>query len=130
MKEEVYSSWKPLPDVPGRIYCEAVHHDYEHFRVLLKGDETTSRTFRILFEVIVAYRNINESYRLRTWERVHGENMVGLFTVENSKWVEWLREESSGVLNDVQLTHYAIFTPEDCIEIVSEFAPEVEWLND
>lgn len=130
MGEEAYRPWKPLPDVPSRIYCEALRHDYEHFRVLLKGEEPTSRTFRILFKVVVAYRNINESYRLRTWERVRGKNMVGLFTVEDSRWVNWLREESGGVLESTRLTHYAIFTPEDCIDVVSEFAPEVEWLNE
>lgn len=128
MTEVRYRPWAPLEGLPDVLYCEALHDDYEHLRILLKGEAPHARTLRILFESAVAYRNINESYRARTWNHL-GEALPPLTTVEHSPWIAWLIEESGGVLDEVELTHYAIFTPEDCIDVVSEFAPEVSWLS-
>ncbi len=85
---------------------------------------------RLLFDPVIAYRNINESYRLRTWRNLSSRSIKGgLFIIEGSKWAAWLREESSGILDDANLIHYAVLTPEDCIDIISEFPPHAEWLN-
>lgn len=118
-----------MADVPTDLVCEALHDDHEGVRVLLRADETSGRILRISFESVVCYRNVNESYRLRTWSRLGGENMGGLFCVDDSDWVAWVRAESGGVLDDKELVHYAIFTGEDCIELISEFPPEAEWLG-
>lgn len=52
-----------------------------------------------------------------------------LLTVENSTWVQWLVEEACGVIRAETLVHYAIYTPEDCVDFVTEFPLTVEWLN-
>jgi hypothetical protein len=49
--------------------------------------------------------------------------------VIHSKWIEWLVQESAGVLRGDSLMHFAIHSPEDCIDVVTEFSPEVRWLN-
>lgn len=52
-----------------------------------------------------------------------------LLTVENSIWVPWLVKEACGALQEEKLTHYAIYTPEDCVDVVTEHHPTAEWLN-
>lgn len=84
---------------------------------------------RLVFESPVAYRNINESYRLKTWAILDMKALPSLLTVENSTWVQWLVEEAYGVIRAETLVHYAIYTPEDCVDVVTEFPPTVEWLN-
>ncbi len=121
--------WKPLDGIPQRLYLEALHDDYEGLRFLLRADDATRPVLRLTFESPVGYRNINESYRLRTWASVpEMKNLSTLLTVENSKWVSWLVDESGGVLRTEALFHYAIYTEEDCIDVVTEFPPAVEWL--
>lgn len=125
-------TYQPLPTdelLPRTMFCEAVHDDYEHFRVVLRGPSPSDRVVRILFDSVIAYRNINESFRLRTLEQIRGMELPPLVTVENSHWLAWLRHESGGVLDGVALVHYMIITPEDIIEIASEFPPRVEHLN-
>jgi hypothetical protein len=84
------------------------------------------RLLRLAFEAPVAFRCIGESYRLRTWNNA-GESRIGVHVVELSRWVDWLREESAGVLADTPLTHFAVITSEDCIDVVTEHSPEIHW---
>lgn len=65
MSDQQFRAWAPLEGVPARLYLEAVHDDCEGLRFLLRAENATSRTLRLAFESPVAYRNINESYRLR-----------------------------------------------------------------
>ncbi|MEM9174141.1 MAG: hypothetical protein AAGC67_02830 [Myxococcota bacterium] len=66
---------------------------------------------------------------MRTWQADDFSGRPSLLKVNNSSWIRWLRLEAAGMLEDEVLTHYAMFTLEDCIEVVSEFAPSVSWLN-
>ena len=129
-KTEYYKKWVPIQDIPSALYVEALHDDYEFFRILLKGKDSQSKMLRIFFDSIYAYRNVDESYRLRTWNFFEGDRPSSLYTVDNSIWLKWFHEESQEVYIDRPITHYAIYTGQDCIDILSEFEPSVEWLNE
>lgn len=129
MLQERYRAWSPLEGVPHEVWVEAIHDDYEGFRVLLKGDGN-ARTLRLTFVAPVAFRNINESFRARTWsDRPAHLGLPSLRLVDRSRWLDWLIEESGGILDAGKLKHYAIYTPEDCIDVVTEFEPAADWLN-
>lgn len=119
--------WIPVEGIPRDLLVEALIHDAEGMRVLLRGEDPGRPALRILFDSMVSYRNVNESFRLRTWNRYPHGRLGSLFTVSNSSWIRWLRDESAGVLDDVSLVHYAILTGEDCVDIAAEFPPSVEW---
>ncbi len=128
--EQRLRPWMPLDDTPQRLYLEAVHDDYEGLRFLLRGDDPTGPTLRLSFESVVGSRSINESYRLKTWACVPKiRELPSLLIIENSEWVKWLVEEAGGVLQVEALIHYAIYTPEDCIDVVTAFPPTAEWMN-
>ena len=124
-----YRAWAPFEELPDDLLVDALIHDAEGMRILLRSEDPTQPTLRVLFDSIVSYRNVNESFRLRTWTRFPHGLAGNLFRVENSSWIEWLRGESGGVLDDVPLVHYAILTGEDCVDIAAEFPPSVEWLG-
>lgn len=128
MTVEKYVAWQPLPGIPNSLYIEAIHDDVEGFRILLRGEDSTAPVLRVLFESMVGYRNINESYRNKTWESsVCMTSLPSLMTVIHSRWLDWLVEESGRVLEAKTLTHYAIYTPEDCIDVATQFPPTVDW---
>lgn len=122
---EAYETWIPLPDLASRLNLAGLSHTDEGVRLLLQHQVGEGRILPLLFESPVAYRNINESYRIRTWNRLGEAERSSLQRVHHSEWVEWLRREAGGVLDAVTLHHYAIFTDEDCVEIVTEFPPRV-----
>ncbi|MEC7526057.1 MAG: hypothetical protein VYE22_39615 [Myxococcota bacterium] len=122
---ETYETWIPLPGIAARMNLAGLSHTDEGVRVLLQHQVGEGRVLTLLFESPVANRNINESYRLRTWNRLGEHERSSLLRVHHSDWVEWLRREAGGVLDAVTLHHYAIFTDEDCVELVTEFPPRV-----
>ena len=104
-------------------------NDYEGFRVLLTPDRMEHGAMLRLRFAPVAYRSSDESYRLRTWQgksSLHG----GTFSiVENSPFTAELRREASGILDDRQLVHHAIYTTTDCVDVVSSEPPVADWLG-
>lgn len=126
---ERYRPWRPLDGISDSLYLEGIHDDVEGLRLLLRGPDPTEPTLRVKFESVTAYRNINESYRNRTWETAATRGLPTLMTVENSQWIRWIVAESGGVLVAERLTHYAIYTEEDCVDVITEFPPDVDWPN-
>ena len=48
-----------------------------------------------------------------------------LYKVENSKLAKWAEEESCGIYEAGQLTHYCIVTCEEIIDVLSTFEPSI-----
>lgn len=124
-----FKIWRPIDSIPSLLYCEGIHDDYEGFRILLTGENKTDSMLRLLFESPRSYRNTDEGDLLRTISSISHPESATLFIVEKSSWIEWFHEETYGIHKDKELVHYAIFTPNDCIEVLSEFEPLVEWLS-
>jgi hypothetical protein len=117
------------------LICEALKDDDDGVSIYLKKQSESGSApnvspmiLKINFDAAVAYRNIDESYRSRVFD-AQSERVGSLFTVNHSCWVSWLHEESYGMYKDSAIQHYAIFTLNDCIDVLSEFEPVVEWLN-
>jgi hypothetical protein len=123
---EKYERWKSFEGISRPLYCESVTDDFDGFRVTLAVRELCERRLTIRVAGLIAYRNVNESYRLRTLARTILEDGP-LYTVQSSRFVKWLVEESEGVLSASRVVHYAIFTAEDCIDIVADSEPSVSW---
>lgn len=129
MSDQVYCKWVAHAGLNSAPVVERLIDDDSGINVWLRL-RGVSRLLRVRFESVVAYRNINESYRLSTWSAMDGHGWGGnCITVENSRWIDWLREEAGGVLDSVALMHYCIFTDEDCIDVVTEFEPDVQWVD-
>ncbi len=117
-----------------RLVCESITDDDKGVELTLreqvKPEESQCRIakrIKVLFDPVVAYRNVDESYRTRTFDN-HRSREGALFIVQNSEWISWLHSESYGMYEGARFTHYAIFTLNDCIDVVSEFEPSVSWI--
>jgi hypothetical protein len=128
MKHQEFIAWEPLSDIERVLYVEAIHDDTEGFRILLRGTQPTSPVLRIHFESYVAYRNVNESYRNRTWQDESlTRDLPSLLKVCHSKWARWASQEASGAVGPEEMIHYAIYTPEDCVDVLALSEPVVDW---
>jgi hypothetical protein len=59
------------------------------------------------------------------------ESVVGwtFFTVTDSEFLSWFKNQSQGIHGRNVITHYAIYTPHDCFDILATIPPVAEWLN-
>lgn len=130
MKNEIYELWSPCPGTPNRLQIDSLNDGKDGLEVVLCLFDDTSYRLTILFERPIAYRSIDESFRLRTWNLQAGTRTGSLMTVQNSAWIEWLLKESCGVTDMFEnLAHYCIFTDDNCIDILSPTEPKVKVLN-
>ncbi len=127
--KDIIKPWLPLEDFPSSMYIEAIHDDYEGFRILLRGESPASKMLRVTFEDYLSYRNTDESYLLKVWHSNKKEVLGKVFyTVANSSYVDFFCEMTGGFYPDLKLTHYAIYTVSDCIDVISTVPPTVGWL--
>lgn len=125
MSNERYVHWSTELNLPRELAVVAVADVDDGLTVTLGPASGAEPLAVVQFGDFVAYRNINESFRVRTWNRVRPGEACGMLVVENSAWLEWLMAESSGVLDDCGLKHYAIYTGDDCIDVASQTEPTV-----
>ena len=128
--EDTYVIWSPIDNVPP-ILCVKSLRDVPSLLLTLRGEGTPEPLLQMSFSEVVGYRNVNESYRMKTWNRMArlGTRPSSLFMVNNSTWLTWLIEESAGILEYREgLRHFAIYTPDDCIDVACYRDPEVRWI--
>ena len=86
---------------------------------------------RITFDSILLYRNIDEGDYLN--DEVDYSQLEtrkwSLFVIEKSSLLIWFQQVSQGIHDSQQVVHYAIYTPNECIDILSAYPPKAEWLN-
>ena len=120
---EQFTPWRPAGLSSGRLYCKAVRDDDDGLSLVMTDD--SGNQLEIIFPGYAAYRNVNESFRLRTWRVVKPPRDWSAFTVQHSDWISWLQQEADGVLDGRPIVHYAIYTDEDCIDVAAESLPIV-----
>ena len=124
MITNIYSTWQPIPELIGRVVVHKIE-DTDEGLVIYIHLSKVKKQFKILFDSYVAYRNMDESYRSRTFSE-HGGFENSLSKVESSSWLEWLHAESLGYYLGRDIKHFSIVTDADCIDVLSEFEPEIE----
>jgi len=131
-RKDTYTSWSPIRGLVGEVRIEKLEDTDAGLTIYLKissGPAGHERRAMIRFDPYVAYRNMDESYRARTFNDTGGLE-GSLYIVNSSSWLNWLNEESVGFYRDSEIVHYSIFTEADCIDILAEFSPEFSWLKE
>lgn len=127
MSTNIYSTWQPTSDIIGRVIVDKVEDTDEGLAIYIHLSKSEKK-FKILFDPYIAYRNMDESYRAKTFSE-HGGFESSLNTVEKSSWLEWLHTESEGYYQGEDIIHYSIITDADCIDVLSGFEPEIQILE-
>ena len=119
-----------MDGIPNDLSVEGIHDDFEGFRILLKGGSNDSKILRISFDFYLSYRNTDESYLSKIWCSLKDTDGGNLYTVLNSSYLEYLNETSAGLFPEKwTITHYAIYTTDDCLDVLAYQDPVVEWLT-
>jgi hypothetical protein len=121
---EQYETWSKARQLIGPFSREWLRRDASGLSILL--DEIGSnRRLEIRFRRVVALRAMDESFRLNTWLAQGGKATTGIFTVRHSRLIESTAEEAGGILDPGKVTHYAIYTQDDCIDVISRDEPDL-----
>ncbi len=131
MSKQTLKPWIiPHVDTKKNYSIEAIHDDYEGFRILLRSDILTDKVLKITFNNHVSYRNTDESFLLKLFGNTD-EKLLGktFYLVCNSDYVDFFNESTMNLYTDWDVIHYAIYTISDCIDILSDQPPIIEWIG-
>jgi hypothetical protein len=117
--------WEPFPGLPRNLDPPSLTTDYHKgLHLFLAEPRANGRAFRVEFEHPLAFRSVNESYRLKLIEPINSELPWPTFKVEHSAWVEWFHDQSLGIYRDWAIEHF-LFMGEHVIEVLSVVQPVI-----
>jgi len=121
--------WNPkISNFPKTIYIEGLYDDYEGFRILVKGGDP-SQMYKIVFDNYLGYRNFDEGERIKSFDSYPANSQEWcLFISKDSKFIDWVIDESEGFVSKDNVIHFHIITPNDVIEVLSYEEPKIEQL--
>ena len=119
-----------LKGLPQRLFLSGLYDDIDGFRVVLKEKIKDKKSYILKFDGQIAYRNVNESERLKTLNdnKALCENHTFFYT-RKSDFISWIIEESYDIVSEDEVTHYLLATPEDVVEIISLEEPTLEIID-
>ncbi len=139
--QEIIYAWKPIDGIGGKYYIKSVCRDYDGLKVVLVKYDTNNTQ-----GVVVNFKNGFESYRestdLLSMNSLQGfihpyEGFIGsedeksqtpwaFFIVKNSEYLRWASYQSYSVSDTMNMTHYAIWTEDYTLDVLSVCEPTVE----
>lgn len=130
-----WKKWEPVQGIPGTLYAESLYDSKDGFVIRFR-DETKSKKIIVTFEgVIFSYRWADEGSLLKTLSFLTQNYGVDFyahwtcFKVENSDYIKWFLDESSGRYDKNEVKHFVFQTPDDVIEVLSSYDPKIEIQN-
>lgn len=111
-------------DLEGVFYLDALVDDFDGLSLYLSGED---HFVTVRFDSYLTYRNSDESERIDLVNEVSDLRLNSklIVTVNESKFIKWIVEESKNIRKDDLLFHYVVLTPNDIVEIVSHDVPEI-----
>ena len=126
MKEK-YRKWTPIDPVPFPLDFEDLHKNREGLNILLNSEDHTGKLLNIKFKDYITIREMDESFKTKFWHDVDIDENYPFFIVEDSEWLAWFHNQSMDNFKDWDIKHFAIWTTENWIDILSRTEPIVTW---
>jgi hypothetical protein len=130
--EEKWIRWEPIPKLSKKYYVESIIDNINGFKILLSEENNTEEKVLVSFpDTIRAYRSTSDSFLIQTisyLDKTYGSNFYGnwtFFKIKDSKYLEWLNEESEGISKDYMMKHFCILAMNSMIDIVTGSEPTV-----
>lgn len=133
MWQGIYRKWNPLPQLEDKgLYVEAVHDDWEGFRIWFGLENRNAGVVAIVkFESVLLYTNSDESYRLLGIKNSEQVKFPHLFwKVEQSELLKEFHRQSVQIYEGWNITHYAFLSASDCVDVLSVNEPTLYLLEE
>lgn len=126
LEVNAFTEWHPQ-GVPGSRSFDVGPVKYGTdgvFRIeLLEQGKSGEGRAELAFEAPLAIRIVGEGSLMSYWKSgfaVHGHS---LFVASKSEFLSWLESSSSGVHGADRVKHYAVFSDDACVEVLSADSP-------
>jgi hypothetical protein len=120
--------WEILPEQPKIDYLVGLQQDDANLTIFLRPVEFNGLYLKINFDNAHSLRSAPESLCFNSVDLIENElRGTTFFIVTDSAFVRQFHENSSWAFDDWNITQYAIFTSNFCLDILSSVEPSVSW---
>jgi hypothetical protein len=114
--KNIFEKWN-LINESENFYINEVVNNSEGLYITICKDQIL---YKVFFESFLSYRISDESILFRIIENNSDiiDNNI-FYIVKNSSYINFLKE-TGAFYDDVEMIHYAIYTENECVDIVAE----------
>ncbi len=134
---EVWEKWEPLRGLATEYYLDnVVDSDEIGFSIEFREFKNSKKRIRVLFSNwVYSYRYLEESFAINRYaslEKKYGDNFLNwtFFKVMNSKYIQWLSQESEGLSDLRDLKHYSFLSMDSVLDVINDKDPIVEFVEE
>ncbi len=116
------AEWLPHPGFKDRFSPLAFRYEHHTLFLVLHDEHDTSKCL-LIFPSPLAFRYTDETH-------VHSYSQEFPFMsniAKDSAYLDWFREVSGCEALDENVVHYALFSWDDCYEIITMTPPQLIW---
>ncbi len=129
MSQQIYTKISKHLNIPKEtLFFEKLTYDENGFIIYL-SDAKTTKLISINFNFVLFYRGIDESNLLIDIEQSPEIGFWSLYEVTDSQLISDFHKLSLGINEDIQIRHFAVYTQDECIDILSPDKPIIEIKN-
>lgn len=120
--------WSVLSPTPKIDYFVGLQQDEANLSIYLRPVDFEGRYLKVSFDNALSCRNSQEGVWFNSVDPIDKELWGATFyVVQESAFVRQFHEYSSRAFDDWNITHYAIFTSNFCVDVLSSEEPSVSW---
>ncbi|MBS1521139.1 MAG: hypothetical protein JST50_09090 [Bacteroidetes bacterium] len=120
MEFDIYTSWNPIEISSSSIDMRSLTHEMGVL-VLLFEEWTVGKPFKIVFDSYFSYRITVESGRIKS---LNNPTLQVFGQTKKSEYLDWFKDESSGIYDDQEMTHYSILCQDGIIDVITSCIPK------
>ncbi len=132
IQNEQWIRWEPIKDLSEKYYVDAISDTKKGFRITLLDAHNEKKKVKIFFKKSVDfYQSTEETLTIKRLDELfckYGEKFPTTWTffkVTNSSYVQWLANQSCGIIEPQRLIHYAVLAIDYFVDIVDPCEPVV-----
>lgn len=134
--QENWVQWNPLKGIVGKYDVDRVSMDERGLIIQLYSENNITKKVEVHFSYTLdAYRYTNDSFAFNICgdlSQKYGVDFYGtwsFFKVTNSRYLQWLSEQSCAYSNEFTFTHFSFIGTDSIVDILARYEPAVTFIE-
>ncbi len=133
---EHWEKWIPSPDITSMYEIESINYDEHGFKITLFDIENKKNKIDLIYENwVFAFRKNDGIYKENIIDTIKKQNPTKFcdnwtfFKVTNSKYLQWIFEQSLETCDLSYFSHFSFITPTSILDIPDTHEPKIVFSN-
>ena len=130
--QEIWTHWQVSPKLSGKYSIDFIQDDDHQLALHLSLGKHKNPKVHVYFKnAIYAFRKTDEGFMYKTiiqLEQNYGASFYTkntFFKIENSAYLQWLTEQSHGLAELLNFSHFCFLGENSIVDVIASYEPEI-----